>query len=367
MPTPVKPTLYLSWTDGSPPNVTQPPSSLQSSGWVPGEAPPPDFMNWLFWLTDSWIQWLDYEIENVINVASGISANSTVLSTTGDILNGSNQILNLASTTGILVGQLIQGGVGGIPASTFVTAVSGSTVTMSQVATSTLTGTAITFSHDIAIGANVQLQLDELDAYLTGVINNILSVAAATVVLSTTGNTTSASNQLTSLASTTNIQIGQLITGTNIPAQTFVIAISGSTVTMSQASSGSHTALAVTFGHFCATGITVQRQLDQLDAYLSNLVSGGSSRTVTANTTALVTDNLIRVNNTSGAVAITLPAVASTPLNKRIVVKRVYTSTSAVTVAGNGSELIDDANTYVLSVINQSITLQNNGTTWDII
>ena len=56
----------------------------------------------------------------------------------------------------------------------------------------------------------------------------------STPVLSTTGNTSSGSNQLTALASTTGLAVGQVIMGNGIPEQTLVQVITGSTVTMSK-------------------------------------------------------------------------------------------------------------------------------------
>jgi hypothetical protein len=58
-----RPDTYLDWTDGAPSKVVQPPSSKQLQGWVAAEAPPFQYMNWLFWLTDQWIQFLDQTLE----------------------------------------------------------------------------------------------------------------------------------------------------------------------------------------------------------------------------------------------------------------------------------------------------------------
>jgi hypothetical protein len=175
---PTKPSLYLNWTNGSSPAVTQPPSSLQTSGWLPTEAPPPDFMNWLFWLTDSWIQYLDFQVEQVINAASGITALSTILSTTGNTstVTNTNQVTSLASTTGIVIGMLVTGSP--IPAGTYVRSISGATVTLTKNVTATLSGTAIAFSHVYATGANVQVQLDALDA-IESYQNNVLTCPVA--------------------------------------------------------------------------------------------------------------------------------------------------------------------------------------------
>jgi hypothetical protein len=169
MPTPPpKPSLYLNWTNGMSPMVTQPPASLQTSGWVPGVKPPPDFLNWLFWLTDSWIQWLDYEIENVLGNAAGTTANSVVLSTTGTMSIGSNQLTGLASVVGLQVGMLIVGS--GIQAQTFVENISGSTVTMTKNATANLVASNVVFEHAYATGANVQVQLDQLDSAISALV-----------------------------------------------------------------------------------------------------------------------------------------------------------------------------------------------------
>lgn len=69
----------------------------------------------------------------------------------------------------------------------------------------------------------------------------------STPILITTGNITPASNQLTSLASTTGIINGQYVFGTGIPAQTTVLNVSGSTVTLSQNATLTGTGITVTF------------------------------------------------------------------------------------------------------------------------
>lgn len=71
-----KPISYLNWTDGAPSKVVQPPSNFSLQGWQAAQAPPFQYMNWLFWLTDQWIQYLDQIIEtgvpdNVIRLLNG--------------------------------------------------------------------------------------------------------------------------------------------------------------------------------------------------------------------------------------------------------------------------------------------------------
>lgn len=158
--------MFLDWTNGMSPFVTQPPSSLQASGWVPGQGPEPDFMNWLFWLADQWIQWIDYEIENVLNAASGISASNV--------------------------------------------------------------------NHVLLTGSNVQLQLDEAD----NALGKELTVDG-TFNATYTGTTNSTSPTITGLSSTVGLQVGQKVLGGNIAAGSYIVSISGTSVTMNQNASGS--------------------------------------------------------------------------------------------------------------------------------
>lgn len=53
-----KPANYLNWsvTTGT---KTQPPTGQCQSGWLYGQAPPMDYMNYIHWISDQWIQWLD--------------------------------------------------------------------------------------------------------------------------------------------------------------------------------------------------------------------------------------------------------------------------------------------------------------------
>jgi hypothetical protein len=77
-------------------------------------------------------------------ISHGILPNSTpVLNTMGNITVSTNQLTNLASTTGLAIGQLIMGT--GIPTATTIINIVGTTVTMSGVATATTTGVMVSF------------------------------------------------------------------------------------------------------------------------------------------------------------------------------------------------------------------------------
>lgn len=77
------------------------------------------------------------------------SLNATnATTTTGDVTSGSNSITNVASTTGLQVGLQVLGA--GIPAGTFITAISGTTVSTNgpTLPNATATGVALTFKGD---------------------------------------------------------------------------------------------------------------------------------------------------------------------------------------------------------------------------
>lgn len=61
---PSRPSNYINWTDGSPTKVVQPPSAFALQGWIAGQAPPFQYMNYLFYTLDQWVQWLDFFTQN---------------------------------------------------------------------------------------------------------------------------------------------------------------------------------------------------------------------------------------------------------------------------------------------------------------
>jgi hypothetical protein len=89
-------------------------------------------------------------------------------------------------------------------------------------------------------------------------------------------------------------------------------------------------------------------------------------RTITAAYTATRTDSLIRCNASGGAFTVTLPAAAGM-VGTRYDIKKVDSSANAITVDAAGAELIDGATTQSLAVQYDSITVQCNGTGWDIL
>ncbi len=96
-------------------------------------------------------------------------------------------------------------------------------------------------------------------------------------------------------------------------------------------------------------------------------------RTVTAAETATIYDDYIRLDPTAGTFIETLPSAALTPLGKEITLKNIADNGAVVTVKGFGAELIEWANTLILNSttagvgVNESITVKNTGTKWEII
>lgn len=89
-----RPTEYTVWASDET-QVVEPAGGLKATGWTPGDAPPAQYFNWLFWLNDQWIQWLDQE--NQANTAEinhrAIADAAARPFSTGNILSGSHNWL----------------------------------------------------------------------------------------------------------------------------------------------------------------------------------------------------------------------------------------------------------------------------------
>ncbi len=96
------------------------------------------------------------------------------------------------------------------------------------------------------------------------------------------------------------------------------------------------------------------------------------TRTITATDTATTTDAVLRADATLGAITVNLPTAASaynTNFGVGIIysIKKIDASVNTVTVDANGAETIDGSATQVIAVQYTSITIQSNGTSWDIL
>lgn len=125
-----------------------------------------------------------------------------------------------------------------------------------------------------------------------------------------------------------------------------------------------------------AGGTAGQLYVSLTDANINNAVSDhtnwktfqGGSRTLIASTALLGSDEIVRSNTSSGSLTMTLPACSSTAFGKRITIKDVGTGGHTTTIVGAGSDLIDGTNTYA-TILSQfdSVTVYNNGTSWDVL
>ena len=82
-------------------------------------------------------------LDGTVALIAGTNGSFT-LATTGNTTNANNVIASVANTTGLIPGMSVTGT--GIPASTTISSISGSNVTISNNATATATGVALTFS-----------------------------------------------------------------------------------------------------------------------------------------------------------------------------------------------------------------------------
>lgn len=189
-----RPQNYLNWTDGSPSKVVQPPSNFALQGWQAAQAPPFQYMNYLFYITDQWIKYLDplvtegvpdqamrllnggtfsfnattgvlawsadfnIVIPSVPDSANQVAAGSVTLPdgylayvdlntpmvVTGDTQTGSPLIQNVSSTNGLTSGMVVTGA--GIPNGATVLTVTPTSVTISANATATANSVSLTFA-----------------------------------------------------------------------------------------------------------------------------------------------------------------------------------------------------------------------------
>ncbi len=88
-------------------------------------------------------------------------------------------------------------------------------------------------------------------------------------------------------------------------------------------------------------------------------------KTITADLTLSVLDDLVYCDASSGAITVTLPA-ASGNSGRPLRIKKIDSSANTVTIDGNGSETIDDGLTAVLTDQYESVDLVCDGANWYI-
>jgi hypothetical protein len=123
------------------------------------------------------------------------------------------------------------------------------------------------------------------------------------------------------------------------------------------------------------TGVVYQSLTDNNigNALTSNSnwqVQGNNVSTVTANTAISAHSQFLRSDSTSGALTHTLPQISGTPLGAEITVKDVGGAAHSTTLQAHSGDTIDGSLVYspaLQSSTRDSITVFNNGTSWDVI
>ena len=106
-----------------------------------------------------------------------------------------------------------------------------------------------------------------------------------------------------------------------------------------------------------------------VERYLQYEVIGrviGNVRTVTESGPLWESDYMVRVDATAGPVTMTLPPAISVP-GQVIEVKKVDPTGNIVTLAADGTDLIDGASSYDLGTQYDSYTVLSYSDGWDIL
>jgi len=190
-----------------------------------------------------------------------------VLATTGDIAIGSTQILNTASTVGVLPGQSVVAE--GIPGYARVVSVVGPIVNITVPATATVNAQAVKFLGNTLSGITPDLpEASALNEFSLSSLSRSSSIVTATTtaphsyevgdyvvignssgidVTTKTGDTTSGSNILTNMSGISMISPGMLVRGTGVDTGSKVTDIAALTVTMSKQAISTNLGSVLTF------------------------------------------------------------------------------------------------------------------------
>jgi len=190
----------------------------------------------------------------------------TALSTTGDITSGSVQIINLATTAGIAIGQNIK--MVGIPAYSTVESIVGNTVNMTYPATDTFAGGNISFLGNTLTGISPNLPLlsgtneftlstlSRVGNIVTGVTSSnhsfnvgdtiITSGSSGIYIATITGNTLTNSDTITNLSSTADLAPGMIIAGPGIPTGATIQNVVGTSIIINYNATTTATGVSIT-------------------------------------------------------------------------------------------------------------------------
>jgi Ferritin-like domain len=235
---------------------------------------------------------------NTVTMSLPAIASSTV-TPTGTVTAGSNVITNVTSIAGVTVGQVIAG--------------------------PTISFTAITTN------ASTSLTKVSINASFTAI-------------------TTSGSPTLTSVSSLTGLAIGQILTGAGIPANTAIIAISGTTITMSaNATASVSTAVTIT----SSAGLAVGQVLSAPVSFTGITTNASPILTSVSSVTGLaVGQGLTGTGIPANAVISSI--VSTAPFSITMSANANYTITTAEPITSTGPIPL---NTTISSISGTTITM----------
>lgn len=107
-------------------------------------------------------------------------------------------------------------------------------------------------------------------------------------------------------------------------------------------------------------------QISNINNTVQGIAYNAAAKTVTSAYTVTDKDHTVLVSANSAAVPIYLPAVSAKSY-RLVVVKKIDSGSNEVTIDAYGSQTIDGAATYVLARQYQSVVLQSNGSTWNVL
>ena len=302
-------------------------------------------------------------------------------------LGGNAGTLTVTTTAGTLnLGGTLSGAAPSGQSGSFVLT-AGTLPTLSAL-NSTLNNAGLDFSRsirvlngDVTVDGNTtshifNLSADQGSITVTGAIDASgatggtiqLSAYGSIVLSSGLAKTTSlaTANNLISLSDTTGVAIGQAVSGQNIPAATYVVAINGTQITLSQAVTS--TVPASTSLNFGARLTAAAANFDSAGKGGNISLMAGSERNGVINTAAkldLQTGSQIDLSVASNVASSTLNLLSNVAANVPTNVGGYDTITATqagIITLTNGDTLALAANTPTSVVGAQSITLSSNGT-----
>jgi hypothetical protein len=223
-----------------------------------------------------------------------IQAQATTSSATGGNARGANAVdwqtaRNSASSVASNINTVVGGGFGNTASGGYAVVAGGLNNTASGIASAITGGSSLTSSgtYSASVGGNsntnsgyygslVGGQSNTSAGYYNFIGGGFTNSGTSGSAVTTQSGTMNGTTAVTLSGSNANIKVGQLITGTSIAIFTYVAAISGTSLTLSQAASGSSTS---TLSFYTPHGVVVGGGNNQATGSYSFIGGGGDAGT----------------------------------------------------------------------------------------